>query len=154
MARSPDGEHVSRSGSDRKMAVRTLIAGLRVTAEDELLLAVVRPFVADASSEGELAYRLWRRGLELTLAEVVGLGAALPAGMSEELVARLVAQRLLLSLPLLRRTNTLALLGIDTAPPRSVAPSADSETVAAAAADVIDATASDAITGLGGSEFL
>ncbi|HMQ32315.1 MAG TPA: hypothetical protein PKD53_16405, partial [Chloroflexaceae bacterium] len=102
----------------------------------------------------ELAYRLWRRGLELALAEVVSLGAALPAGMSEELVARLVAQRLLLSLPLLRRTGTLALLGIDTAPPRPVVPSTGSETVAAAAADVIDATASDAITGLGGSDFL
>ena len=154
MPRSSKGVLVSRSGSDRQMAVRTLIAGLRVTAEDELLLAVVRPFVADASSEGELAYRLWRRGLELALAEVVSLGAALPAGMSEELVARLVAQRLLLSLPLLRRTGTLALLGIDTAPPRPVVPSTGSETVAAAAADVIDATASDAITGLGGSDFL
>ena len=154
MPRSSKGVLVSRSGSDRQMAVRTLIAGLRVTAEDELLLAVVRPFVADASSEGELAYRLWRRGLELALAEVVGLGAALPAGTSEELVARLVAQRLLLSLPLLRRTGTLALLGIDTAPPWSVAPSTDSEAITAAFADAIDETASDAISGLGGSDFL
>lgn len=154
MARSSKSVLVSRSGSDRQMAVRTLIAGLRVTAEDELLLAVVRPFVADASSEGELAYRLWRRGLELTLAEVVGLGAELPAGMSEELVARLVAQRLLLSLPLLRRTGTLDLLGIDTAPPRSVAPSSDGEAITAAFADPIDVTASDAISGLGGSDFL
>lgn len=154
MARSPDGENVSRSGSDRRMAVRTLIAGLRVTAEDELLLAVVRPFVADASSEGELAYRLWRRGLELSLAEVLGLGAALPAGMTEELVARLVAQRLLLSLPLLRRTGTLALLGIDAAPPRPVAGTTDREAVAAVAAELIDATASATIAGLGGADFL
>ena len=48
MARSPDDEHVSRSGSDRRMAVRTLIAGLRVTAEDKLLLAVVRPLPGPA----------------------------------------------------------------------------------------------------------
>lgn len=154
MARSPDGERVSRSGSDRRMAVRTLIAGLRVTAEDQLLLAVVRPFVADASSEGELAYRLWRRGLELTLAEAVGLGAALPAGMTEALVARLIAQRLLLSLPLLRRTGTLALLGIDTAPLQLVVPSTNREVVATTAADAIDATASATIAGLGGSDFL
>lgn len=154
MARSPDGERVSRSGSDRRMAVRTLIAGLRVTAEDELLLAVVRPFVADASSEGELAYRLWRRGLELTLAEVASLGAELPAGVTEAFVARLVAQRLLLSLPLLRRTGTLALLGIDAAPLQLVVPSTNREVVATTAADAIDATASDAITGLGGSDFL
>ena len=154
MPRSSDGRPVSRSGSDRQMAVRTLIAGLRVTAEDELLLAVVRPFVADASSEGELAYRLWRRGLELTLAEVVGLGAALPAGMSEELVARLVAQRLLLSLPLLRRTGTLALLGIDATPPQLAEPSTHREVAATTAAEVIDETASATIAGLGGSDFL
>jgi hypothetical protein len=133
---------------------RRLIAGLRVTAEDELLLAVVRPFVADASSEGELAYRLWRRGLEVTLAEVAGLGAELPAGVTEAFVARLVTQRLLLSLPLLRRTGTLALLGIDAAPPQPGPPLAVSEAFAAAAAEAIDATASATIAGLGGGDFL
>ncbi len=95
------------------MGQRRLIAGLRIPSQDEALLDLVRPLFPEVDSEGELAYRLWRRGLELTLAELAGLGVALPPALSEETVATLVAQRLLLCLPLLRHTRKVALLGIE-----------------------------------------
>ncbi|MEI7644821.1 MAG: hypothetical protein WCJ55_11125, partial [Chloroflexales bacterium] len=98
------------------MAASRLIAGLRITKQDEALLDIVRPFFPDADSAGELAYRLWRRGLELTLAELASVGVALPPDLTEEILATLVAQRLLLCLPLLRRTGALALLGSESAP--------------------------------------
>lgn len=133
---------------------RRLIAGLRITKQDEVLLTIARPYFPETASEGEVAYRLWRRGLELTLAEAAALGAALPRSTSEELIASLVAQRLLLTLPLLRRTGLLALLQLEM-PPLSVRGKADfnpSEVVADS--EPIDGGASDTIAGLGGSDFL
>ena len=127
-------------GGTRPGKARRLIAGLRVTRQEEALLAVVRPFLADASSEGELAYRLWRRGLEVTLAEAAGIGVQLPPGLSADVLASTVAQRLLLCMPLLRRTGKLALLGIE-----SSLPAADTAAPAAPAAEPIAAGASDAI---------
>jgi hypothetical protein len=121
-----------------------------VTPHGEALLAVVRPFLAEADSASELAYRLWRRSLEITLAEVVGLGAALPPGTSEELIASLAAQRLLLCAPLLRRTGKVSFLGIE--PTRCVPPQPG--TAAAAVGELIDASAAEATAGLGGSDFL
>jgi hypothetical protein len=143
-----------KQGRSRDGGGRRLIAGLRVTAQDEALLAVVRPYLADVGSEGELAYRLWRRGLELTLAEVVGLGATLPSESSEELIARLVAQRLLLCLPLLRQLRLLSVLGIEAPPygPDEHVPPVSSDV--ARHEETIDETASDAIAGLGGNDFL
>jgi hypothetical protein len=145
-------EHADRTapGRPRSGEARRLIAGLRVTRQDEALLAVVRPFLADASSEGELAYRLWRRGLEVTLAEVASLGVPLPPGSSEELIAGLVAQRLLLCAPLLRRTGRLALLGLSEPTSPEVAPLLSQPSPDTA----IDGNASAVIAGLGGSEFL
>lgn len=147
MARRADQRE---AGGARPGGVRRLIAGLRVTQQDEALLAVVRPYLADAGSEGDVAYRLWRRGLDVTLAEVVGLGAALPLGTTEELIAGLVAQRLLLCVPLLRRTGKLMLLGIE-APALAVA---SIPAMQVSFGDHIDNTASDAIAGLGASDFL
>jgi hypothetical protein len=103
-------------------------------------------------SEGELAYRLWRRGLELTLAEVAGFGATMPLVTTEEQLAALVAQRLMLSLLLLRRTGKLALLGIEAPPAHSSAASVT--TTATDSSDALDGSASAAITSLGGSDFL
>jgi hypothetical protein len=125
-----------------------------VTKQDEALLTVVRPYLADVGSEGDIAYRLWRRGLEITLAEVVGLGAELPPGTMEDLIASLVAQRLLLCVPLLRRTDKLALLGIE---PSSWATQVTPSVVALVTetgGEAIDESASNAIAGLGGSDFL
>jgi hypothetical protein len=130
------------------MGQRRLIAGLRVTRQDEALLAAVRPLFPDADSAGDLAYRLWRRGLELTLAELASLGVTLSPALSEDLLATLAAQRLLLYLPLLRRTGKLALLGIEsalvlampTSPPYSPAD--------------IDTAAAVTIAGMGGGDFL
>jgi hypothetical protein len=133
---------------------RRLIAGLRITPQDAALLNVVRPLLPEADSERELAYWLWRRGLELTLAEVVGLGAALPPGTTDEVIAALAAQRLLLCVPLLRRTEKLALLGIEVTPHATCASPSYTAPAASTAAEAIDATASDAIVGLGGSDFL
>ncbi len=117
------------------------------------MLEVVRAYLPEATSEGEVAYRLWRRGLELTLAEFVSLGAPPPPGESERLLANLVARRLLLCLPLLRRTGTLSLLGLETPYPTAVTvaggpPSEPSLTAA------IDTRATNAFTALGGSDFL
>jgi hypothetical protein len=139
----------STNGEQRSKA-RRLIAGLRVTAHEEALLAAVRPYLPEADSEGELAYRLWRRGLELTLAEVASLGLPLPAGLTEELLISLVAQRLMLCLPLLRRTGTLSLLGMEavaTGPPPAPPP-------IVTAAETIDEGAAEAIANLGGNDFL
>lgn len=74
MAKTTERAAQRLTASTRPRGGRRLIAGLRVTAHDETLLAVVRPYLTDAESEGEAAYRLWRRGLEVSLAEVVGLG--------------------------------------------------------------------------------
>jgi hypothetical protein len=130
------------------MAASRLIAGLRITKQDEILLDVVRPFFPDADSAGELAYRLWRRGLELTLAELASVGVARPPDLTEEILATLVAQRLLLCLPLLRRTGTLALLGIESAPALALPLSPpDGPTD-------IDTAAAATIAGMGGGDFL
>lgn len=130
---------------------RRLIAGLRVSEQDAQLLTLVAPFFPEADSAGDLAYRLWRRGLELALAEAVGLGTTMPPGMNEGQLANLVAQRLALCLPLLRRTGKLALLGVE-------APSGERALIPPAAAtpshEAIDSGAAEAITSLGGSDFL
>jgi hypothetical protein len=138
-------------GGKRRGGARRLIAGLRITRQDEALLVLVRPLFPEADSEGELAYRIWRRGLELALAEMAGLGGRLPAETSEEALAMLTAQRLLLCLPLLRRTGKLALFGVEASPGEQVSlPS----TAAASPDQAIDSGAADAITSLGGSDFL
>ena len=135
-------------------AARRLLAGLRVTRHDEALLAVVRPFLAEAGSESEFAYRLWRRGLELTLAEAISVGAALPPGTSEERIASLVAQRLTLCMPLLRRTGMLRLLGIEPAAPIVTSGSPIAPPVIPAWEEAIYQGAADAIAALGGINFL
>lgn len=151
MARQADqGE----AGGARQGGARRLIAGLRVTRQDEALLAIVRPYIADAGSEGEVAYRLWRRGLEVTLAEVAGLGAVLPTGTTEDLIASLVAQRLLLCAPLLRRTGKLTLLGVETEALIASSVVMTETPAPLPGTEVIDASASSAIAGLGGSDFL
>ena len=127
---------------------RRLIAALRVPPDDERLLAAVLPYLPEADSAGELAYRLWRRGLELTLAELTSLGAMLPVGLTEEQLATLSAQRIVLLLPLLRRTGKLALLGLEHAaaprPPQPLAPTAIAT----------DEAAARVVADLGGTEFL
>ncbi|NJO81941.1 MAG: hypothetical protein HC828_03570 [Blastochloris sp.] len=130
---------------------RRLIAGLRIRRADEAALAVVAPFFPEADSAGDLAYRLWRRGLEITLAEVIGLGAPLPAGLAEEQLATLVAQRLLLCLPLLHRTGTLALLGLDAPIAPSPAESSDPRT---SESEEIEVSAAAAMSSLGAENFL
>ena len=128
---------------------RRLIAALRVPPDDERLLAMIQPYLPEADSAGELAYRLWRRGLELTLAELAGLGATLPSGLSEEQLATLSAQRVVAILPLLRRTGKLALLGLEQ-PAQQQVPA-----IAAPTADTaIDASAAAAVSNLGGGDFL
>lgn len=141
-------------GRGKHGGARRLIAGLRITKQDEGLLEVVRPVLPEAVSEGELAYRLWRRGLEVTLAEAVSLGFVPPPGITEAELASLVAQRLLLSMPLLRRTGKLALLGIEaSSSPREASPMGAPQ-VAGAANNDIDEAAATAVVDLGGSAFL
>lgn len=135
-------------------ARRRLIAGLRVTPHDEELLEAVRPLFPEAGSAGELAYRLWRRGLELSLAEAASLGVALPRGADEAAIAGLVAQRLLLSMPLLRRAGTIAALGIVAPVGQAGAGLPGVTPPAAADPQAIDDGAAGAIVSLGGGEFL
>lgn len=134
----------------RRGGARRLIAGLRVSAQDEALLEIVRPFFLDADSEGELAYRLWRRGLELALAEAASFGAELTCGITEELLASLVAQRLLLSMPLLQRTGKLKLLSLEQIEP--LHPKANAATGSSGSA--IEGEAAEVVTSLGGTDFL
>jgi hypothetical protein len=141
-------------GGNGRGGARRLLAGLRVSAQDEALLELVRPFLADAASEGELAYRLWRRGLEVILAEVVGLGAALPSEMTEDRLAGLVSQRLLLCLPLLRRTGKLEYLGLETTTQESSARISVGEAAVSVDEAVIDQGAAEVIAGLGAADFL
>lgn len=133
---------------------RRLIAGLRVNAEDERLLALVAPLFPEVDSAGDLAYRLWRRGLELTLAEAVGLGAQPPPELSEELIAALAAQRLLLCLPLLRRTRMLGLLGITAGSPTIEPPDPPCVPNRGQSPEPIDPHAAAVIAGLGADDFL
>jgi hypothetical protein len=125
-----------------------------VSPHDEELLAVVRPYLAEADSAGEVAYRLWRRGLEVTLAEVSGVGAPLPPEMTEQRLASLVAQRLLLCLPLLRRTGILGLLELDAAPRAPQVIPEPQGLIGGVPVETIDTGASDAIAALGGNDFL
>jgi len=72
----------------------------------------------------------------------------LPVGLTEEQLATLSAQRIVLLLPLLRRTGKLALLGLEHAasprPPQPLAPTAIP----------IDEAAARVVADLGGTEFL
>lgn len=140
--------------STRLRGGRRLIAGLRITQLDEDVLAIVRPYLTDVSSEGDAAYRLWRRGLEVTLAEVIGVGASLPPEMTEQRLASLVAQRLLLCLPLLRRTGVLALLELEAGPRASEVTPKLPGLVGGVSTDSIDTGAANAIAALGGTDFL
>lgn len=121
---------------------------LRIPAAEERLQELLRPYIAE-ETDADLAYRIWQRGLKVALAEYAGLGMELPREESEELVAARVAQLFLLCLPLLRRTGKLELLGLEAAGP------VERPAWQVAAEDPeIDASSPDAITGLGGSEFL
>lgn len=145
-----------QNGASRREKVgsaRRLIAGLRITPQDEALLDVVRTFFPETDSEGELAYRLWRRGLEVTLAEAAGVGASLPAGATEQNIARLVVQRLLLCLPLLRRTGLLTLLGLELTH-QNAESELNARSFSGDAEEPVDDQAAAAIASLGGNEFL
>jgi hypothetical protein len=109
----------------------------------------VRPLFPEADTEGELAYRLWRRGLKLSLAEAAGLSVAVLPGITDERLATLVAQRLLLCRPLLQRTGKLALVSRDVPVPDATS----YLTWPALTPEHIDNKAAEAIVGLGGNHF-
>jgi hypothetical protein len=90
----------------------------------------------------------------VTLAEVIGVGAPLPPGMSEQRLASLVAQRLLLCLPLLRRTGILTLLELDAAPQAPQVILEHQGLIGSVPTETIDTGDSSAIAALGGNDFL
>lgn len=142
----PDDE--AQGESRRTGKGRRRLFALRVPVAEERVQALLRPYIAE-ETDADLAYRIWQRGLRVALAEYAGLGMTLPPEEREELVAARVAQLFLLCLPLLRRTGTLALLGLE---PAGVAAQRDGP--AAPAEPEIDTDSTAAISGLGGSEFL
>lgn len=137
-----------RAASRRTGKGQRRLFALRVPAAEEQLQELLRPYIAE-ETDADLAYRIWQRGLKVALAEYAGLGMPLPSEESEELVAARVAQLFLLCLPLLRRTGKLGLLGLETAGlvEQQAWPAAPDE-------PEIDRSSPDAISGLGGSEFL
>lgn len=90
---------------------------LRVTERDEALLTLLRPYMIGVTNESEQAYTLVREGLLMRLAALAALGVRLGDLLDEEVLAAHAAQQLLLALPLLRRTGSLALLGMEMAVP-------------------------------------
>ena len=72
--------------------------------------------------------------------------------MSEEVIASLLVQRLLVCLPLLQRTGKLALLGFGLSPSDLTQRSAEPDAIAPVVE--IDHSASAAIAELGASDFL
>lgn len=141
-----------RAGEPRRLiaGLRVSLAGLRVSLADEQLLALVEPFFPEVDSAGDLAYRLWRRGLELALAELASVGVPLPASLPEEQLATLVAQRVTGCLPLLRRTGKLALLHLEI-PPAQPEPERHSSVLISTE---IDSSAAMTVVGLGGADFI
>lgn len=145
--RSTPGSAERGNGRRASKGQRRLFA-LRIPIAEEQLQERLRPYIGE-ETDADLAYRIWQRGLKVALAEYAGLGMELPPEESEDLVAARAAQLFLLCLPLLRRTGKLGLLGLEAAsslerPPGQIV----------AEEPEIDVTSPDAITGLGGSEFL
>lgn len=141
-------QSTSHGVSKRTSKGQRRLFALRVPPAEEQLQELLRPYLAEETA-ADLAYRVWQRGLRVALAEFAGLGMKLPPEESEELVAARVAQLFLLCLPLLRRTGKLGLLGLETT-------GLIEQTASQVALDEpeIDLSSSDAISGLGGSEFL
>jgi hypothetical protein len=133
-----------------KNGPRRLIAGLRVSERDLVLLAVVRPF-CDGDSEAEIAHRIWRRGLEVTLAELVSAGVELPPGvLTEQQLAIVIHRHVQLCAPLLERAGLVVRSLMDEPQPMRDA----TLRVAVIEETAVDPLAGEAIERLGGTEFL
>jgi hypothetical protein len=117
--------------------VRPYQKPLRVTERDEALLALLRPYMTGITNESEQAYTLVREGLLMRLATLTALGVRLGEAVDEEVLAAHAAQQLLLVLPLLRRTGTLELLGME-APPSMLTGGAAGEGTGDRPDDVVD----------------
>lgn len=144
---APSGAR-KRGGADDRGGWRELIAGLRVSPDEIEQKNAVRDLYPEASSEAELAYRIWRRGLQVDLARLVSMGGELPPGVTERQLAMLVTQDLLACLPLLNRVGTLSEIVALLAPhasgrsePGNPAPSSNDDTP-------IDPSAADSVLGV------
>lgn len=140
---------VPRAGE--RWAPRKVQKALRITERDELLLETVRAVVPEASSESDLAYILWKRGLILTLAKALGGGAPPPPAMGEDLLATLIAQELLNAMPLLQRTGRLDRLNLVLAASGQLASPTPLPPVSA---DEVDSVSVEELTTLGGADFI
>ncbi|MBX0331442.1 hypothetical protein K2Z83_27700 [Oscillochloris sp. ZM17-4] len=128
---------------------RSTFGRLRITVDERDQAGAIQPLYPEVDNDSDLAYRIWRRGLQIDLARLVSLGGTIPAGMTEEALAMLIAQDLLHCLPLLRRTGVLATLQIEVSDGSTGLPPVDN-----AVEDEIADDAADSIQGLGGTDFL
>jgi hypothetical protein len=136
-----------------RWAPRNVQKALRITESDEVLLETARLYIPEASSESDLGYIIWKRGLILTLAKAISAGAALPAVMGEDQLASLIAQELLNVMPLLKRTGRLALLNLVLAASDEIATGTPSAQAVPDDED-LDSESLEELTDLGGADFI
>lgn len=151
---APRTDPARRREATQRGSSRDQIANLRVTLEERAQKNLVRVLYPEADSEAELAYRIWRRGLQVDLARLASMGEALPPGMTERHLAMLVTQDLLACVPLLNRAGTLQHI-VDMLTPHAEPPTA----VLADALDddapgAIDPSASESVAAFGADDFL
>lgn len=148
----PSNRGARRDGD--RWAPRNVQKALRITEHDEILLETARLSVPEASSESDLAYILWKRGLILTLSKALSAGATLPTVLPEEQLATLIAQELLNVMPLLQRTGRLHLLNLVLAAAGTHAPGIPSAEVDVEAFDPASDEDREGLTDLGGADFI
>ncbi|MEI8165826.1 MAG: hypothetical protein WCG26_05585 [Chloroflexales bacterium] len=143
---------VHREGE--RWAPRNVQKALRITEEDEILLETARAYVPEASSESDLAYILWKRGLILTLAKALSAGASPPTVLAEEQLATLIAQELLSVMPLLHRTGRLHLLNLVLAAAGEHPPAAPPAQASVEEFETASAEELDELADMGGVDFI
>lgn len=141
----------SRRGGGKQGGARHQVASLRITSVEIAHKELVRLLYPEADNETDLAYRIWRRGLQFDLARIASMGERLPEGIAEDQLAMLIVQDVLACLPLLQRTGRLSqiLALLNAAPLRQ-----DESEGCEPGAPEIDASAADSIADLGGGDFM
>jgi hypothetical protein len=148
----PSNRSLHRDGD--RWAPRKVQKALRITEHDEILLETARACVPEASSESDLAYILWKRGLILTLSKARSAGATLPSVLPEDQLATLIAQELLNVMPLLQRTGRLHLLNLVLAAAGEHAAAVPPAQASVAELETASSEELDELADMGGADFI